>query len=126
MVGLAALAGWGGLGQKPGVLPQARTERFDGAEIGLFVDTSVTAPMAMRSAMTAIMVRRCNDGTWLSFGVSLASGAAKAIIMASIFSGTACRSFPINSSLMLLLACSQTTPRGGQPTDVETLAGYLS
>ena len=93
-----ALRELGGLGQKPGVLPQARTERFAGASIWLFVETNATAPMAMRSAMTAIIMRRFNDWTRAFCGVSPASGASKAIIMASIFSGTACRSFPINSS----------------------------
>jgi hypothetical protein len=48
--------------------------------------------------MTTIMVRWRNDRAQTFFRVSLAGGAAKAIIMVSIFSGTACRSFPINSS----------------------------
>lgn len=47
----------GGLGQKPGVSPQARTVSIDGDTAFSFAVTSATAAMAMRKVMTAIMVR---------------------------------------------------------------------
>ncbi len=47
----------GGLGQKPGVSPQARTVCIDGDTAVSFADTSATAATAMRRVMTAITIR---------------------------------------------------------------------
>ncbi len=75
--------------------------------------------------MTTTMMRLCRNCAWILRCAPLTGGLSNTIIVVSSPQRQRVSQPPINPPVMLLLSCSETTPHGRQPTDVEAIPGYL-